>query len=118
MKRLTIISCLFSLFSITSCSEDYETSSPKIPLCVLDKIEQIKAQPKWNPVATVNEYIYQGKRVFLFSSDCCDQYNKLYDANCNYLCSPSGGFSGGGDLQCMDFFNTSVFVREVWKDPR
>ena len=117
MKRYIFIACCFCLLFIISCSGDYEASS-NTPICILNKIEQIKAQPKWNPAAIVNEYQYQGKQVFLFSSNCCDQYNKLYDINCNYICAPSGGFSGGGDRQCIEFFDNAIFIREVWKDPR
>ena len=37
-----------------------------------------------NPPAEVNEYSYNGKKVFLFSSNCCDQYNAS-DSDCNYM---------------------------------
>lgn len=89
-----------------------------IPACIQNKIDYIKSQPKWNPLAEVNEYIYMGKHAFLFSADCCDQYNELFDSNCNYICAPSGGITGKGDLKCTDFMTTAQFVRLVWKDSR
>lgn len=89
-----------------------------IPACVQKKINKIKAEPKWNPPATVAEYLYNGQKVYLFSSDCCDQYFKLYDSDCNYLCAPSGGFTGQGDGKCKDFYTSATLVREVWKDGR
>ena len=89
-----------------------------IPVCIQQKIDSIKGQPKWNPPAEVKEYRYNGKRVFLFSADCCDQYNLLVDAGCNLLCAPSGGFTGKGDGACTDFNEKAVFIREVWKDER
>ena len=89
-----------------------------IPSCIQKKINTIKAQPKWNPPATVTEYLYNGKKVYLFTSDCCDQYNELYDSNCNYLCAPSGGIAGSGDRKCSDFYTTATVLREVWKDER
>jgi hypothetical protein len=89
-----------------------------IPACVQKKINEIKAKPKWNPPATVTEYLYNGKKVYLFTSDCCDQYIELYDSNCNYLCAPSGGFTGRGDGKCTDFYTTATLLREVWKDER
>ena len=88
------------------------------PACIQQKIDQIKAQPKWNPPAEVNEYMYQDKKVYLFSSNCCDQYNMLYDENCNALCAPSGGFTGRGDGKCADFNDKAKHVRLVWKDER
>jgi hypothetical protein len=94
------------------------TCKEKIPTCVTNKINEIKAQPKWNPPAEVNEYEYQGKRVFLFSSPCCDQYNMLYDENCKALCAPTGGYTGKGDQKCPEFMNDAKHVRLVWRDER
>ena len=55
---------------------------------------------------------------FLFSSNCCDQYNVAYDENCKAICAPSGGIAGSGDRKCLDFSSTAKFVKLVWKDPR
>ena len=112
MKSLLLLILFIPLLAM-NCSKNKE-----VPSCVNEKIDQIKTEPKWNPAAEVNEYIYQGKHVFLFSSDCCDQYNMLYDGTCNYLCAPSGGITGGGDGKCSDFYNAAKFIRLVWKDPR
>jgi len=89
-----------------------------IPSCIQQKIDAIKALPKWNPPAEVKEYIYQGKHVYLFSADCCDQFNPLYDSDCTYICAPSGGITGKGDMKCTDFSSVAQFVKLVWKDPR
>lgn len=97
---------------------DCGRNKQSIPSCIDQKISQIKAQPKWNPLAEVNEYIFNGKRVFLFSSPCCDQYNMLYDENCNTLCAPTGGYTGKGDEKCPDFRETAKHVKLVWKDDR
>ncbi|HVF96792.1 MAG TPA: hypothetical protein VM871_05705 [Flavisolibacter sp.] len=92
--------------------------TPAFPSCVQTKIDEIKKQPRWNPPASVEEYLYKGKRVFLFSSDCCDQYNQLFDESCNYVCAPSGGITGRGDRKCADFKDSAQFVKVVWKDGR
>jgi len=89
-----------------------------IPACIIQKIEAIKAQPQWNPPAEVSEYLYNGQKVYLFTADCCDQFYELYDANCNFLCAPSGGITGKGDGQCSDFNEKAVFVKKIWKDQR
>src|SRR5829696_2747169 len=47
------------------------------PSCIQAKIEEIKKEPRWNPPASVEEYNYNGKRIFLFSANCCDQYNQV-----------------------------------------
>ncbi len=90
----------------------------KVPTCIQAKIDSIRAQPVWNPPAEVNEYVYDGTKVYLFSSPCCDQYNQLFDSECNYLCSPSGGYTGKGDQKCNGFFDNARHLRLVWKDER
>ncbi len=97
--------------SVTTCRE-------KIPACVAKKIEEIKSQQKWNPPAEVNEYEFEGRTVYLFSSDCCDQYNMLYDKDCNPICAPSGGITGKGDMKCPEFGEKAKHIRLVWKDDR
>ena len=104
-------------FFIIKCKSVKELPS-SVPVCIKNKIEEIKKEPKWNPPAQVDEYSYNGKRVFLFSSNCCDQYNMLYNENCETICAPSGGFTGKGDNKCSDFFNTAKYVKLVWKDSR
>jgi hypothetical protein len=88
------------------------------PNCVQKRIEEIKTEPKWNPPAEVNEYIYKGQHVYLFSSNCCDQYIMLYDGNCSFICAPSGGITGKGDGKCADFYETAKLIKLVWKDTR
>lgn len=106
---------LLSLLTVTAKECIVKRVTPK---CVQQKIDSIKAQPKWNPPAQVDEYVYKGKRVFAFSGNCCDQYNPVFDENCNYICSPSGGMTGKGDRKCEDFVSEAKHVRLVWKDER
>jgi hypothetical protein len=89
-----------------------------IPACINEKIEILKKEPKQNPAAEVNEYSYNDKRVFLFNSPCCDQFNYLYDMECNVVCAPAGGYTGKGDQKCNDFSEKATFVKLVWKDER
>ncbi len=112
MKYLLLL--LSPLFLAGDCNKN----ATGIPSCVQLKINTIKAQPKWNPPAEVSEYIYQGKQVYLFSADCCDQYHQLYDEHCNVLCAPSGGLNGKGDGKCPDFSSAAQFKRVAWKDSR
>ena len=113
--RLLFLLLAFVVLSSEKCDEQ---KSGGIPKCIQTKIDSIKAQPKWNPPAEVNEYSYKGKRVFLFTSDCCDFVNPLFDSNCNYICAPSGGITGKGDMQCLEFEKEAKLVKLVWKDNR
>lgn len=110
-----IISLFISTIIISSCARK---AIPSIPDCIRKKIEAIKAEPKWNPPAEINEYEYKGKRVFLITAPCCDRYTELVDENCNYLCAPSGGYTGKGDEKCKDFNQEAKHIRLVWKDDR
>ncbi len=89
-----------------------------MPVCLQKKINEIKKEQRWNPPATINEYMYKDKTAYLFSSNCCDQYNEVYDSECKYICAPSGGITGRGDGQCEDFNTSAKLVRLVWKDDR
>lgn len=114
MKSILLL--LLSSYSILL--HQCKKNKNETPSCIAQKIELIKAQPKWNPAAEVNEYLYQGKKVYLFTSNCCDQYIELYDEQCNYLCAPSGGLTGKGDGKCADFYISAKHIQLIWKDPR
>ena len=50
------------------------------------------------------------RRVYYFIASCCDQFNRLYDADGRFICAPSGGFTGAGDGQCPDWAHD----RRLW----
>jgi len=109
MKKILVILLLPFIFS---CEKD---CIRELPSCVENWIDTVKKDATASAPAEVNEYRYQGKTVYLLTAECCDQYNKLYDSDCNYLCAPSGGIGGGGDGECPNFFQEAEFVRLVWK---
>ena len=115
MKFHLLIAILGVSFFGQQCTK---TKTGSIPKCIEQKISDIRKEPRWNPPATVNEYMYNGKTVYLFSSNCCDQYNMVYDSQCNYVCAPSGGITGKGDSKCEDFNTSAKHVKLVWKDDR
>ena len=90
----------------------------RIPACIQDKIDAIQQQPRYNPPATVYRYVYGDRYVYLISSDCCDQYNYLYDKDCNLVCAPTGGITGKGDGRCSNFKQMASDETLIWKDPR
>ena len=136
--KLFKLICYFLIpFSIVSCGRKISaegtpvalvdtvapiTASPaaadQTPSCILTKIDSIKKEPVWNPPAEIYEYEYQGKKVYAISSNCCDFFNTVVDSDCNYICAPSGGFTGRGDGKCKDFFKEAKQLRLVWKDER
>ena len=109
MKYIIILLAI-PFLSASECSPKKGT-----PACVQNIIDEgLKHTPPDGPTQ-VDEYEYQGKRVFLFTMPCCDQYNSLYDLNCNVICAPSGGITGKGDGKCPDFQTNAKHIAVIWK---
>ena len=121
--RIILLLLSFTILASETCDKKKKSSQApsgeqSIPACIQAKIDSIKKLPRFNPPAEVNEYTYKDKRVFLFSSNCCDNFNLLFDENCKYVCAPTGGITGKGDLSCTDFIEKAKLVKLVWKDDR
>lgn len=114
MKILFALTLIVILQS-QSCKKE---NGIRIPPCIQEKIEAIQQQPRYNPPATVYRYLYKDEYVYLISSNCCDQYNYLYDKNCKMICAPTGGFAGKGDGQCPNFKQMASDETLIWKDQR
>jgi hypothetical protein len=108
-----------SFFILTSAllacnSPDLEKDAPS---CIKKKIKEIQNEEVYNPPAEVWEWKVDGKTYYYFTSSCCDQYNYLYDEDCNQICAPDGGFTGNGDGTCPNF-NGTIQKSLVWRDNR
>ena len=90
----------------------------QMPPCIQRKIDSLKQLPVLNPPTQVDEYDYNGEKVYGFSLGCCDMFYEVYNANCEYVCAPAGGFAGKGDGRCPDFNQNAKSIRVVWKDER
>lgn len=89
--------------------------------CIDDIIEDIKQAPVQSPPAVITKWVYDGETYYYVTADCCDMLSSLYDADCNELCAPDGGFSGGGSGNCPDFVyddHNGIVKTIYWKDPR
>jgi hypothetical protein len=110
--------CLFPLILLavlmSSCSKDTLNS---VPPCIKDKIVEIKNDEVQNPPAEVWEWKSGNQIFYYFTSGCCDQYNYLYNSECEVVCAPDGGFTGAGSGDCPSFVN-NVEKKLIWKDPR
>jgi len=81
-------------------------------------IKKFQSEPVGNPPQSIWRYEYKGEIVYYIPPQCCDQFSILYDANGNIICAPDGGFTGGGDGRCPDFFSERTNEKLVWKDTR
>ncbi len=103
------------ILSLTSCEKlDLEID---VPSCIEKKIEDIKQEEVRNPPAQVWKWEIDEQTYYYITSDCCDQYNYLYDDNCIVVCAPDGGITGTGDGKCPDF-NGQIEKTLVWEDNR
>jgi hypothetical protein len=128
MKKVILSMMILSAAGLMACNKDASKASlakapatlsdTTTPACILNKITVLQNQPTQNPPAEVYQYIYNNRKVYYITSDCCDQFNLLYDSACNVLCAPDGGFTGHGDGKCTDFYQTATGKRLIWKDPR
>lgn len=112
IMRFSIV--LLSSLSIGCNSPDLEKDAPP---CIQRKIKDIQKEDVWNPPAEVWEWKVDGNTYYYFTSSCCDQYNYLFDENCNQICAPDGGFTGNGDGNCPNF-SGSIQKSLVWRDNR
>jgi len=100
---------------LNSCDDtDLDVDAPD---CIQNKISAILKGEKTNPPTEVWKWEDEGKIYYYISSDCCDQYNYLFDSNCNQVCAPDGGFTGNGDGNCPEF-SGEIVKTLIWKDKR
>lgn len=110
---IRFLRCLILFLGFISCDQNKDSD---LPVCIEAKIEGLKTLPKQNPPALVAEWKVGDKTYYYFTSDCCDQFNYLYDEDCNVICAPDGGITGEGDGTCPDL--TGKIERILWEDPR
>ena len=60
--------------------------------------------------------MYKNNTAYYIRTSCCDQYNPVYNSNCDYLGAPDGGFTGKGDGKLTDFFATATNKKVVWEN--
>lgn len=114
LKFKLLVVGLVLLQTQTCKREDFKD----VPVCILEKIKQLKNEEVWNPPASVWQYEYKGQVVYYIPARCCDIPSSLYDANCNLICHPDGGFTGKGDGKCTDFADKRTKEKLIWKDER
>ncbi|MEZ0610220.1 hypothetical protein ACAW74_17015 [Fibrella sp. WM1] len=116
MKRYVL---LVGLAALLACSRSTEPAPTDVPACIRTIIQQNGQFEKTNlHFVSIRRYLYQNRYVYFALSDCCDMYDILFDTTCQRICSPSGGFSGGGDGQCPNFFKEATGETLIWQRPQ
>jgi hypothetical protein len=116
MIKITLT--LFAVLLLFACTNKNSPSKgiSGMPPCLITIIEKIKSDATLKPPKSVTEYTYKGQPVFYLTMPCCDQYNPVYDGDCNYIGAPDGGITGKGDGKLSDFFKAATNGRVVWEN--
>lgn len=96
----------------------YHKPDKTLPGCILNLINQFKAEEKQNPPRMIYRYQYKGREVYYVPPVCCDFYSDLYDSTCTIIAHPDGGYTGRGDGSAADFISTRTEEQLIWKDER
>jgi hypothetical protein len=126
IKTISVVVFLFSIFMAACCGNKKmaegsnavvaeKSNVDSIPACVRQIIDAGTKEEPANPPVQVDEYMYKGKKVYLFTAQCCDQFDQVYDENCKKICAPTGGITGRGDGACPDFAETATLIKLIWK---
>jgi hypothetical protein len=114
MKKIIFILSIVVIL-LAGCTQATRADNPA---WVDQLIKQFQSEPVGNPPRSIWRYEYNGQVVYYIPAQCCDQYSILLDAQKNGLCAPDGGFTGGGDGKCPDFFTTRTNEQLIWQDER
>lgn len=117
MRIITAIALTFLIWA-WGCSDIGSLDGSGNPSWVNQLIVQFQNAPPGNPPQSIWRYDYKGQTVYYVPAQCCDQFSVLYDSKGNVICAPDGGFTGGGDGRCPDFFRERKNEVLIWRDSR
>jgi len=104
--------------SLASTCNKEKSDGTESKSCLESLKAQLLEQPPQLPASAIWEYTYNGAIVYLVPAPCCDQFNPLYNLECEVICHPDGGITGKGDGKCNDFRRMATGKKLVWKDSR
>jgi len=117
LLSLAIVSFLFisSFFLSISCEKN--PTEPQFPDCMRAKVDSIIARPVNFKPAELWLWRINGVRYYYLTSPCCNNYDYLYDSDCNIYCAPTGGTNNQGDGTC-NLQGKKIKRVLLWKDAR
>jgi len=89
-----------------------------LPSWLVSKMKRYDRIPEEQAPLGIWQIIRQGQPAYFEIAPCCDQYNPLYDEKGQQICSPTGGFTGGGDMKCPNPADPRTAARLVWVHPK
>ena len=111
MKK-TIAIAVLATVGFLSCSKD---APAPVSECLQSKLLTFDTNSACGQGATVKEYTYQSKSVFVLDPGTCgaDLTSEVIDENCatvGYL----GGITGNDTILGDSFSNNAVYIRQIW----
>ncbi len=115
VRALLIILAMASMPTLDGCGQ----GGNDLPECLQ---KMVAGDPEWpHELIYPSDYIsrcnYDDRIVYFMPSQCCDIPSYLFDADCNIICSPDGGYSGTGDGRCPEFSEAAANCEEIWIKP-
>lgn len=113
-----VLTCVLAVLIYGCDKKDDSSVQPTKIACLNTKIKQFqKSDNLCKTTASVKQYSFQNKRVFVFDlGDCCaDCFYEVYDDQCNLL-GNLGGFPGYTKINNVPFYDSAVFVKTVWNN--
>ena len=112
MKQTALILFIFPLL-FGRCTKEPKSTTPA---CIESKVETFSILGNsCETGASVKEYSFQGKLVYVFSMGSCgaDLFANVFDADCNIL-GNLGGIIGSTTINGVEF-STAVYKRTIWE---
>jgi hypothetical protein len=106
--KVLVSTCI--LLVLVSCKKSNHVSD-----CIQLKVYEFKSSVICSSGASINEYIFQGKLVYVFGDGHCmaDGGASVFDFNCEYLGS-LGGLAGNTKINGIDFSANAKYKRTIW----
>lgn len=106
----SIIACFLIAIATFSCRQD--NLAANAPECIE---AMIPVEDEAENIVSITRYRFEGEKVYYVVSECCDQFNNVYDKDCNVICAPDGGITGRGDGNCPAFFSDATKKKLIWE---
>jgi hypothetical protein len=96
---MRVAASLLMAGALVACASPPQAAPPPVSASTssLAKLPSRSLEKRTEPLV---RHVLHGKVYYFLRSPCCDLANHLYDEHGNYVCAPSGGFSGRGDGKC------------------
>jgi hypothetical protein len=116
LRSVVLISVLSIGATLSHAQEN--TASTPLPDWLAARIAGYEAKSVREEPIEIWRILHKGQPAYYFVSPCCDQYNPLFSATGQQLCSPSGGIVGSGDGRCPNPADKGSKVVFIWAHPK